>query len=294
MGHHNQDQGFTKHVQGILGLLNKSRREKKVDLPMWSKPPAVTLWEEDLRALSHQYGVMAEIQGVLGGLALDPFIEDDWRETMLYSLEERNTDLADLVSLVCLHDEDYTFRSKMLCHLSHVNPVFAIEAATRTVQDDPEDFVRVDAMELLAVLDTARCLELAEVYAAGDHGFGDLKEYCVYLLGRQLELFDERGVGHAPSAKIKQEATLIVAALYEQDAESSLRAAQAASDDGTEASRVFLSFALFRHPGAELRLHGLRMLNEQSPVIARIASALLLNDQDSTVRQLARQIHSVS
>jgi hypothetical protein len=263
---------FSEVLRGAIGGRDEERMAMPQSEPAHAADNLIMQRNSDIIDLCKNFGDRPEVQGIVAGIvmATDLF---EIRQAALYAVISRNQDLADLGAEVALKDPESTMREKMLRHLAEQDPLFATSAAVNMVRHDPDQFLRVSALELLLDLDTGKALELARHFADGSHQFNDLREFSQHTLVRTNLKPTKDESGHVVSPQAENRAALICAAMYEREPAVCFKAAQQFLANADVANTIALSFALLNHPHQSLRELGQQTIAARSPELAGLLSS---------------------
>ncbi len=266
----NQHYNFQELLHGAIGAKDAERRLEPQSIPVHAAERGTMLRNSDITDLSKYFGDQPAVQGVIAGIAVsaDQF---EIRQAAVYAIVRHNSALADLVIEVSLNDSDSTVREDMLLHLCRENPLLALSTAVGVVRYDPDESFRVNAIELLLDLDTARAIELAQELVAAPHDFSKLRDFCQQTIERtDLEPYVKETHGHLISQETVQRAALLSAALFEEAADLCLNAAEQYLAKSDNASAVAIGYALLSHRIPKLKELGYQTLMAYSPEIAEL------------------------
>lgn len=266
----NQQFNFQELLQGAIGAKDAERLVQPQSVPEHATDRALMLRNADIIHLGKQFGDLATVQGVIAGIAIsaDQF---EIRQAAIFAVVVHNPDLADLAIDVSLRDPDAGVREKMLQHLCQEDPLSAISAAVRLVRHDPDQSLRISALELLLDLDTEKALELARELAVGTHKWDRLREYCQRTLERtDLEPFVKESQGHLMAEATEQRSALLSTALFDEATDLCLKAAHQFISRADEAGAVTIGVALLSHRSPKLQDLGYQTVSRCSPEIAEL------------------------
>ena len=258
---------------GATGGRDAERLREPQAVPEHAADRTVMLRCLDIAVLGRDYGAQPLVQGLIAGIAISADLFEI-RQSAVFAAGRCHQSLADLAIVMSLKDSDSWMRVEMLRHLCCENALSAISAAVHMASHDPEESVRIDAMELLLDVDTERALDLARALVAESHQHQALRDYCEKTLKRtDLQPFVKEEAGHLISPDTECRAELLNAALFAEEVARCLEAAQQLIAEADDAAAVAIGFVLLSHRSTQLRELGYQTISSCSPEVARLLRA---------------------
>lgn len=270
-----QELAYQRRVAGALGLRNLEWLQEPSDFPVGAEGRAIMRQCNAIVEVGKYYGMLPEVQGMLACIALtvDLF---EVREAAYYTIDRVNPVLAALVVRTAISDPDPTIRVDSLCYLAAEHPAEARYMATWCAMHDREDWVRIQALEVLLDIDTEEALSIGRGMLKQESIAPKLRSYCEAMLSRNDLVpvdFSERG--NRVTEATSQQAMIVAAVLYQSSIDVRLTSARQCFDFGDTALSIGLGLAMAIQPETELSKMGLAEVKHINEAVAEWGELLI-------------------